>query len=170
MDVARQRNRFSGRHAGCLAAAVLGFFHGGIALGVVLASLMGPQGGVFGPAQGEWLPFSFFIGLPSSLIVYAIVGWWLGGRVADLRFRPTPGGAPAPKISKGWVYAGAVLGSIVGGAIGMGLTAVVARGVQAGAAWLMPILYFSPPVLCLVLGGFAALIFARRRAAQRIGK
>jgi hypothetical protein len=34
----------------------------------------------------------------------------------------------------------------------------------------MPILFSSPPVLCLVLGGFASLIFARRRAAQRMGK
>jgi hypothetical protein len=34
----------------------------------------------------------------------------------------------------------------------------------------MPILFFSPPLLFLVLGCFAGLSFARRRAAQRSGK
>ena len=71
-------------------------------------------------------------------------------------------------MHKGWVAAGAVTGWIIGGAIGMGLMAIFARKVRAD--WLMPILFFSPPVLCLVLGGFAGLIFARWRAAQRMSK
>ena len=41
---------------------------------------------------------------------------------------------------------------------------------QQQARWLMPILFYAPPVLFLILGGFAALTFARRRAAQRTGK
>ena len=45
---------------------------------------------------------------------------------------------------------------------------VVERQVQA--RWLIPIVFFSPPVLFLVLGGFAGLNFARRRAAQRTGE
>jgi len=80
----------------------------------------------------------------------------------------TPGGAPPPKIHKGWVVAGAFLGWVLGAAVGMGLKMVVARQLQA--TWLTPILFFSPPVLLLVLGGFAGLTFARRRAAQQTGK
>ncbi len=66
------------------------------------------------------------------------------------------------------MVAGAVLGWIVGAAIGMALTLVVMPHVRA--MWLMPILFFSPPVLSLVLGGFAGLAFARRRVAERIGQ
>ena len=91
----------------------------------------------------------------SSLIVGGIVGSWLGARVADLRYRPTPDGAPALKVGKGWVVAIAVLGWIVGGAIGMGLTALFSRTLRT--MWLVPILFFTPPVVCLVLGGFAGL-------------
>jgi hypothetical protein len=101
-------------------------------------------------------------------LIGAVVGSWLGGRVADLRYRPTPGGAPAPRISKGWVFAGAMSGWAVGIAIAIGLTMVVSRHVRF--SWVMPILFFSPPVLCLVLGGFAGLGYARRRAAQRMGQ
>jgi hypothetical protein len=168
MDVGRQRDRRGGRRAGGLAGAVVGFFGGFIALFTFQASRMGPQVPGFGPAQGK-LPLAVFgIGMLSSLVVGAIVGSWLGGRVADLRYRPTTGGAPAPRIRKGWVVAGAVLGWVIGGAIGAGLTAVFVRGLRD--LWMQPILFFSPPVLCLVLGGFAGLGFARRRAAQRAGK
>src|SRR5262245_26653969 len=42
--------------------------------------------------------------------------------------------------------------------------AVRARFGQGGRPlWLMPILFFSPPVLCLVLGGFGRVNFARSR-------
>jgi hypothetical protein len=104
----------------------------------------------------------------SSLVVCGILGSWLGGRVADLRYRPNPDGAPAPKVGKGWVVAIAVLGWIVGGAIGMGLTVLVTKTLRT--MWLVPILFFTPPVLGLVLGGFAGLGIARRRAAQRAVK
>jgi hypothetical protein len=168
MDVGRQRNRRVGR----LAGAVLGFFGHMIVFSTFMASRMGPRApGVRPPELSRTWPFllfGFFGGMLGGPLIGAVVGSWLGGRVADLRYRPSSGWAPAPKISKGWVVAGAVLGWIVGGAIGMGLTAVFARGVRAG--WRMPILFFSPPVLCLVLGGFAGLILARRRAAQRMGK
>ena len=92
----------------------------------------------------------------------------LGGLVADLRYSPTHGGTPPLKIHNGWVGAGALLGCVIGLALGMGLTMVVERQLQA--RWLMPILFFAPPVLFLVPGGFAGQSFARRRAAQRTGK
>ena len=85
--------------------------------------------------------------------------------MADVGYKPTSGGAPALRISKGWVVAGAMSGCVVGTAIGMGFTTIVMRAVRA--LWLMPILFFSPAVLGLVLGGFAGLAFARRRAAGR---
>jgi hypothetical protein len=44
---------------------------------------------------------------------------------------------------------------------------VIARHIHAH--WLMPILFVSPAILCLVLAGFAGYWIARRRAAQRTG-
>jgi hypothetical protein len=163
MDVGSQRNRQEGRRAGCYAGAGFGFFGSVIAVGAFMSSQIDRIHRI-----GPTLVFAFPGIVLGGLLVGALAGRWLGGLVADLRYRPTPGGAPGPKIHKGWVAAGAVMGWIIGGAIGMGLTAVFARGVRGD--WLMPILFFSPPVLCLVLGGFAGLIFARRRAAQRMGK
>jgi hypothetical protein len=101
-------------------------------------------------------------------LIGTVAGRWLGGLVADLRYKPTPGGAPPPRIHKGWVAAGGFLGCVIGVAVGMGLAMVVERQVQA--RWLMPILFFSPPILFLVLGGFAGLSFARRQSAQRTDK
>jgi hypothetical protein len=66
------------------------------------------------------------------------------------------------------VGAGAFLGSVIGMVIGMGLMMVV--GPPVTARWLMPILFFSPPLLFVVLGGFAGFGYARKRAAQRIYK
>jgi hypothetical protein len=163
MDVGRQRNRQDGRRAGCYAGAVFGFFGSGIAAGAFMSSQVHQLHRI-----GPTLVFAFPGIVLGGLLVGALAGRWLGGLVADLRYRPTPGGAPRLKMHKGWVAAGAVTGWIIGGAIGMGLTAVFAR--RVGAARLMPILFFSPPVVCLVLGGFAGLIFARRRAAQRMGE
>jgi hypothetical protein len=114
------------------------------------------------------MPFFYFGSILGGLLIGTLAGRWLGGLVSDLRYSPTPGGAPPPKIHKGWVAAGALLGWVIGAAVGMGLTMVVERQVQA--RWLTPILFFSPPALFLVLGGFAGLTFARRRAAQRTGK
>jgi hypothetical protein len=172
MDVARQRNRRGGRRSGCLAGAVLGFFGNVIAFGAFMASQTGAGArGVRPPGHSRMWPLlflGFFGGMVAGPLIGAVVGSWLGGRVADLRYRPPPGGAPAPKINKGWVAVGTFLGCIVGGAIGMGLTAVFARGMRA--AWLMPLLFFLPPALCLILGGFAGLNFAQRRAARQTGK
>jgi hypothetical protein len=168
MDVDRQRARRGGRRAGRLAGAVLGLFGSFIAFGAFMTSRMGPGQPRLRPAVLHLLPFIYFGSIFGGLLFGAVVGSWLGGRIADLRYRPSPGGAPAPRINQGWVYAGAFLGWIVGAAIGMGLTAVFMRVIRP--VWLTPILFFSPSVLCLVLGGFAGLNFARRRAAQRMGK
>ena len=101
-------------------------------------------------------------------MIGTLTGRWLGGLVADLRYGPTAGRAVSPNIHKSWVAAGALLGWVIGAAVGMGLTMVVERHVQA--RWLTPILFFSPSALFLVLGGFAGLTFARRKAAQRTDK
>ena len=52
-------------------------------------------------------------------------------------------------------------------AIGIGLTIVVTRQIQA--RWMVPITFFSPPVLCLVLGGSAGYHVACLRAARQTG-
>ncbi len=164
MDVGRQRDRRAGRRAGCLAGAVLGSFGSFIAFSVFMATRMGPAGRHFRPSELQLMPFFYFGSILGGLLIGTLAGRWLGGLMADLRYTPTPGGVPRPKVHKGWVAAGAFLGSVIGMAIGMGLTIVVERQVQA--RWSIPIVFFSPPVLFLVLGGFAGLNFARRRAAQ----
>ena len=161
-------HRRGGRRAGCFAGAVLGAFGSFIAFSAFMASRMGPAGARLRPQTLHLMPFFYFGSILGGLLIGTLAGRWLGGLVADLRYSPTPGGAPPPKIHKGWVAAGAFLGCVIGVAVGMGLTMVVERQVQA--RWLMPILFFSPPVLFLVLGGFAGLTFARRRAAGRPGK
>jgi hypothetical protein len=172
MDVDRQRSRRDGRRVGRVAGAVIGFFGFFIVFSTFMAGLMGPRApGVRPPVMSTLAPFllvGFFGGMIGGLLIGAVAGSWVGGRVADLRYRPSPGGVPAPRICKGWVAAGGVLGWILGAVIGMGLTALFAPGPRV--PWLMPILFFTPPVLCLVLGGFAGLNFARRRAVQRTGK
>jgi hypothetical protein len=170
MDVGRQRNRREGRRAGCLAGAFLGAFGSFIAFSTFMASGMGPGGPRLRPQAPHLhlMPFVFFGSILGGLVIGTVVGSWLGGLVADLRYSPSSGGAPRPKIHTAWVGAGALLGCAIGAAVGMGLTMAVARQVQA--AWLMPILFFSPPLLCAVLGGFAGLAVARRRTAQRTGK
>ena len=156
------------RRAGCLTGAVLGSFGSFIAFSAFMASRMGPAAPRLRPPALQLMPLFYFGGILGGLLIGTLAGRWLGGFVADLRYSPTHGGAPAPKIHKGWVAAGAFLGWVIGAAVGMGLTMVVDRQVQA--RWLMPILFFSPPILLLVLGGFAGLNFARRRAAQRTGE
>jgi hypothetical protein len=163
MDVGRQRARGEGRRAGCLAGAVICFFGSGIAVVSFIASRI-RQLHLVAP----WLVPAFPGIVLGGLLVGALTGRWLGGFVADLRYRPTRRGAPPPKIHKGWVFAGAGLGWIVGLAIGMGLAIVVIPHVQP--MWLRPIFCFSPPVLCLILGGLAGLRVARQRAATRMGK
>jgi hypothetical protein len=167
MDLGRQRNRLIGRRAGGLGGAVVGFFGSFIAFATVMASRMGPHaGGLRQPGAPRWF-FAFCGVLFGGLVIGGIVGSWLGGRIADRFCRPTPEGTPALRISKGWVVVGAILGWVIGGAIGMGLTMVVTRQIQA--YWVVPITLFSPPVLCLVVGGFAGYRVACERAVRRTG-
>ncbi len=163
MDLGRQRNRITGRRAGALAGAVVGFFGCFIAFAALFFSRTGPgAGGHRAPGFPPSMLLAFF-GIVPGLVVGAIAGSWLGGRIADRFYRPTADGSPPPKISKGWVVAGAFLGWIGGGAVGMVLMMVIMRPVRA--PWVMPIVAFSPAVLGLVLGGFAGFSVARRRAA-----
>ncbi len=167
MDLDRQRSRIAGRRAGGLACAVVGFFGSFIAFATVMASRNGPPAGRLGPLAVSTSMLLAFFSMVPALVVGAIAGSRLGGRIADRFYRPTADGSPPPRISKGWVVAGAFLGWIGGAAIGMALTMVITRHVRA--PWFMPIVFFSPPVLGLVLGGFAGCSVARRRAARRSG-
>ncbi len=163
-----QRARREGRRAGCLSGAVLGSFGSFIAFSAFMASRMGPGAPRLQPPVLQLMPFIFFGSILGGLLIGTLAGRWLGGFVADLRFSPTPGSAPAPKIHNGWVAAGAFLGWLIGAAVGRGFTMFLEPRLHAW--WLMPILFFSPSVLLLVVGGFVGLNFARRRAAQRTGE
>ncbi len=168
MDVGRQRARRGGRRAGCFAGAVLGSFGTFIAFSAFMATRMGPGGARLRPQSMHLMPFVYFGSILGGLLIGTLAGRWLGGLVADLRYRPTSGGAPLPEVHKGWVGAGALLGCILGMVVGMGLTMVVTQ--QPHARWMVPIIFFSPPLLFLVLGAFAGVNFGRRRAAGRTGK
>jgi hypothetical protein len=154
MERDRQSQQRSGRSWGGIAGAAVGCFGSLIAFGAVwLSRRPGP-----GPDP------LFFAFLPVVLGGLAI-GAFAGTRLADRSYRPTPDGAPAPQVGKGWVFAGAFAGWFLGGVIGMGLSMAVGRLVQA--PWLMPIVIFSPALLCLILGGVAGYRVARRRADRR---
>ena len=168
MDVGRQRARRGGRRAGCFAGAVLGGFGTFTAFSAFIFSRTGPGGARLQQQTLQLLPFYYFGSIFGGLLIGILAGRWLGGLVADLRYRPASGGAPIPKIHTGWVAAGAFLGCFVGVAVGMGLMMVVGQPVQA--RWLIPILFFSPPILFVLLGGFGGLNLARRRAAGRPGQ
>jgi hypothetical protein len=62
----------------------------------------------------------------------------------------------------------ALVGVVGAGAIGGGRLWFVLNQVIP-FHWVMPIVFFSPPVLCLLLGGFAGYRVACRRAARRTG-
>ncbi len=169
MERDRQSRRQSGRSWGRLTGAVLGFFGGSIAFSAFMFSRMGPAGPGHRPPALHLMPLFFFGSTLGGLLIGTVVGTWLGGRLADRDYRPTPDGAPAPTIgindAFGWVVAGAFAGFCLGGLIGMGLATVLTRVISFH--WVLPIVFFSPPVLCLLLGGFAGYRVARRRAGRR---
>ncbi len=163
MDRGRQHSRRTGRVAGGVAGAFLGLFGSFIAFAAVTASRMGPHAAGLRPPAPTILVPAFFGSVIGGLLIGALAGSWLGGLMAGVFYCPTPDGTLPPKINKGWVVAGALLGWVVGAAVGMGLATVTARLVQA--MWVMPVVFFSPAVLCLLLGGFAGWGFAQAGGA-----
>ena len=156
MERDRQSRRSSGRAWGGIAGALVGFFGSFIAFGAVMFSR--------GPAAGRlFLPF--FLIIPVGAVVGAIAGSQLGGWLASRSYRPTRDGAPTPSVGKGWIFAGAFAGWPLGIAIGMGLAVVLTRRIQA--QWMMPIVFFSPGLLGLLLGGFAGYRVGRWRAIRQ---
>ncbi len=160
MERDRQSVRQSGRSWGRLTGAVVGFYGSFIAFMAFMFSR--------GPAAGR---FSF-AGIPvvlAGLALGAFAGSRLGGRQADGSYRPAQDGAPAPAIgihdTFGRVGAGAFAGFALGGLIGMGLATVLTDVIPFH--WAMAIVFFSPSVLCLLLGGLAGYRVARRRADRR---
>jgi hypothetical protein len=159
MERGRELNRRAGRAGGGIAGAVLGFFGSFITLATLTLGRRGPQSPLAVIAV-----FPMVIG---SVVVGALVGTWLGRWLADRTFRPAPDGAPAPGIARGWVIAGAFGGWILGIVVGMGLVTLIPK--QFHSARFMPIVFFSPPVLLLILGGFAGNRFGRGRQSRRTG-
>jgi hypothetical protein len=167
MDVDRRRNRFNGRFSGSLAGGVLGFIGAGVAFATFMVSQMGL--GRPGSAHSwaiDLFPVVVSGGALGGLLTGAFGGWWLGGAVADLRYRPKPKGTRPRKM--GWIVGGAFVGWAVGVLIGLGLLLAFAHGERP--TWLGLVLFLSSPILCLFLGGLVGLGLARRRAAQQAGE
>jgi hypothetical protein len=160
MEHDRLSQHRSGRSWGGIAGAAVGCFGSFIAFGALwLSRRPGP-----GP---DPLFFAFIPVVLGGLAIGAFAGTRLGGRLAERSYQPTPDGAPAPQVGEGWVFAGAFAGWGLGSVIGMGLSMAVGRLVPV--PWLMPIVIFSPALLCLILGGVAGYRVARRRADRRKG-
>ncbi len=153
MERGREQNRRVGRAGGGIAGAVLGFFGGFIAFATFMFGRRGPQ--------SPLAVIAVFPTVIGGVVVGAVVGSWVGRWLADRSFRPAADGAPAPGIARGWVIAGAFAGWILGLAVAMGLVTIIPKQVQS--ARFMPVVFFSPPAVCLILGGFAGNRFGRGR-------
>ncbi len=164
MDVARQRNRRVPRIAGGIAGAIIGFFTAFISMSSIMFYQFGRM-----PAHGPhslrpYLPLLLVLSTPVVVLIGAFAGVWIGGLVADLRFRPgTTDDVPAP-IARRSAFAGVVLGWFVGGATGLGLATQLRAGIPR---WLIPLVMFGPAALGLLAGGFAGLAFARKPRASK---
>ena len=90
------------------------------------------------------------------------MGARLGGRAADRSFRRNPGAARKVRIGWGWVIAAAFAGWFLGMPVGLGLATLLTPHVKA--LWIMPIVFFSPPLVGMFLGGLAGQRVARLRA------
>ncbi len=157
MERGRELNRRAGRAGGGIAGAVLGFFASFIAFATFTFGRTGPQ--------SPLVVIAIFPMVIGGVVVGALVGTWLGRWLADRTFRPPPDGAPPPGIARGWAIAGAFGGWILGMVVGMGLVTLIPK--QFHSARFMPIVFFSPPVLLLILGGFAGNRFGRGRQSRR---
>jgi hypothetical protein len=157
MERGREQNRRVGGAGGGIAGAVLGFFGGFIAFATFMFGRRGPQ--------SPLAVIAVFPTVIGGVVVGAVVGAWLGRWLADRTFRPAPDGAPAPGIAWGWVIPGVFAGWIFGLAVGMGLVTIISKQVHNG--WFMPIVFFSPGALFLVLGGFAGNRVGRRLQTRR---
>jgi hypothetical protein len=161
MERDRERARQIGRSGGALVGVVAGFFGSFIAFAA----------STFGRGRaGHQFVFAIFPLMIGGVVVGALVGRTLGGRLADRSYRPSSDGAPAPQVSIrsawGWIIAGSFLGWIVGGIIAMGLaTTVLPKKGQPG--WWVPIAFFSPPAICFISGGVAGYRVAQGRAVKR---
>jgi hypothetical protein len=157
MERGREENRRVGRAGGAMAGAVVGFFGSFIAFATLTLN-----------GRGGPNPYAMFAFLPimiGGLVVGVFVGTSVGRWLADRTYRPAPDGAPALKIARGWVIAGAFIGWAVGLVIGLGMVTVIGKLVPNG--WFLPIVFFSPPILFVVLGGIAGHRVGRRWQIRR---
>lgn len=160
-ETGRQRARLAGRAIGGLCGGITGFFGGFI----IFVSFM------FGralPGQiGLATPFWFFGMVFGGLLGGIIVGAWVGGRVANRRYVVEQPAKPTGinHADGAGIVPGAFLGWIVGGVVGVGLTALLAPWLKMD--WLVPFLMFTPPLACLFLGAIVGRRFVLRRRARR---
>jgi hypothetical protein len=160
MERDRVSSRRTGQSWGCLTGVLVGFFGSFIAFAAVM----------FSGRPGPGNVFAFGPVVLGGTAVCALAGRWLGGLLADRFYRPPAESAPALRFGNawGWVVPGAFAGWILGLVIGLGLATTVVPRIPA--RWAGPVVFFSPPALCLLLGGYAGYRIARWRAAARTGK
>ena len=146
MERGREENRRAGRAGGGMAGLVLGFFGSFIAFATFVFNQRGPS--------TAYVMLAFFPVVIGGLVMGAFVaGTSVGQWLADRTYRPAPDGALAPKIARGWIIAGAFIGWGVG--VVVGITLVTAIGKLFPNGRFLPIVFFSPPILFVVLGGVA---------------
>ncbi len=154
MELGREGVRRVGRTGGRVAGAFAGF-----AVGFLVVAAL-----TFGHRRMH--PFMLAAVLPiifSAAAAGAILGGRIGGRAADRSYRRNPEAACKVRIGWGWVIPAAFAGWTLGLAVGMGLATFVEPHVGA-VLWIMPIVFFSPGLLGMLLGGLAGQRIARLRA------
>lgn len=152
MELGREGVRRVGRSGGSAAGAFAGF-----AVGFLVVAAL-----TFGHRRIH--PFMLAAVLPiifGAAAAGAILGARLGGRAADRSYRRNPEAACKVRIGWGWVIAAAFAGWILGLPAGMGLVTLLQPHVPL---WLMPIVFFSPGLFGMFLGGLAGQRIARLRA------
>jgi hypothetical protein len=104
-----------------------------------------------GPEHFALFPLGVFGGLGLCAVIGAVSGGWLKGTLyrPEQPWRPT-----VRRETSGCAFVGAgFLGWGLGGVAGMVLTMLLSDSVPH---WAIPIVFFSPPVLGLLAGGFMA--------------
>ena len=152
-ELGRQQARMIGRGAGAAIGIPLGFF-GGFIVGVsIFMANDSPH-----HDHIKLMPILGFGGLAICTFVCSVLGGW----IKSWLYRPEQPWRPTARheASGCALTAGAGIGWVVGGVVGMALIIATASSLPE---WATPWVFFGPPLLGLILGGVLANYIAARR-------